>query len=284
MGFCDSDNNEDINQSRLDLGMNVGRKRCFFVGLMFLTWIFWNIALFHCTFIRFFSNNVDDPGHFYGIFREPRYSFDRLYTCVRFLREINGARYASRAFGVLGYMCHTLALIILFFLEGCLVTVRKDLLWKIVQRLTIGSALFSVLIFVMFGWEFCRDPFISCVPGPTGILAIFNIFGLFAAVVLSCLINAPRHPLLSVHWWSSDNSGDDDDVEDQPVVGDMLEGDHENIDSKVGTDDNNQNMDHKAGLDDDHQHIDHKADITPVADLQTTNNTKDEVQGDVLYC
>jgi hypothetical protein len=91
--------------------------------------------------------------------------------------------------------------------------------------LVIVSFVCSVLIFSAFATESCEDADgllysgllysydVKCVPGAGGIIAIFNIVLILAALVISWLACAPGKPVFLVRVYEE---GDDKNV--QPVV------------------------------------------------------------------
>jgi hypothetical protein len=174
-----------------------------------LTWIFWNVAVFHCTFVNLGFEIIDYKQPL-GLFNEPRLEdpddpSSSIYTCMayrpEFKDEFDGALNAARFFGAFGYIVHTLAFFIAIVVMLCLRHDCVPLIWMIVRVLVIVSLVCSLLIFSAFGTEMCADSGTKCSPGGAGIAAIFNIFFIIAVLVFSWLVHAPDRPLLFVRLW-----------------------------------------------------------------------------------
>lgn len=140
---------------------------------------------------------------------------------------MDAAQDASRFFGALGYTVHMIATLIVLLVEIC-VHQRAKLLWAVTRVLMLISMMCSVLIFVAFASEVCRNDWddddverrfedYNCSPGPAGIIAIFNIILILLATILSWIFQAPDHPLYHVRCWASNTeSGEDDGGSSKP--------------------------------------------------------------------
>ena len=114
--------------------------------------------------------------------------------------DMGAGQKAARAFGIMGFMFHTVALFLVVLLEFFMIW-RKGILWNVVRGLTIASGVCSILVFSAFAGD-CDQNGIKCVPGPSGIIGIFNIFVLIAAVTVCFLTSAPVHPIYSITKWN----------------------------------------------------------------------------------
>ena len=107
----------------------------------------------------------------------------------------------TRIFGFLGYAFHSLALITVIALEAfCTYQKSALLLWKCVRLGVISAFICSILLFATFFQETCTTRAFGigfkCAPGPTGIVAIINVFMLVALIVVSQKTDAPTQPTL----------------------------------------------------------------------------------------
>jgi len=164
----------------------------------------------HCTFVRVYPSYGDyNDGLDVGFFSRGAYDGDNRYSCDAIPPgdDVGAALKGGRAFGILGWMAHTLALFMVVAIEGC-VTWRKQLIWNICRGLVISSAVCSVLIFSVFADEDCTEgETIECAPGPSGIIAVINITILMTASVVSYLTDVPNQPFLYVRRWMEGDGG-----------------------------------------------------------------------------
>lgn len=203
-----------------------GKAHYAFVGLLALTWIFWNVAIFHCTFIHLDRDDYSlyDDDLDYGIFtiaQHEVYNDDKIYACVAYppYMDHDGATKSARFFGAMGFIFHTLALLIVLCLELC-VFWRSHLLWRVVRCFTIASLVSSLLIFSIFGTDYAGSfDDNKGVPGGAGTVAIINVFLLCGTMVLAWLINAPENPVFFCrHWTDQDTVQEEGTDKAMPTV------------------------------------------------------------------
>ena len=184
------------------------------MGVLFLSFVCWNVAVFHCSLVRIYPSGDYKGGIDYGLYRAAVYTapadgsnqlFDNpFYTCSAYhsphelFVDVQTIR-TSRAFGVLGIIFQTVALLLVLAVELCLTWRRKHHVWNIVRVCLVMSMICSGLIFVDFSNKLCTDiQDLHCAPGPGGIVAICNMLFTLVAVVLSWVMKAPSHPLYRV--------------------------------------------------------------------------------------
>lgn len=203
----------DIADSTLTLANSRCSDRYIFLGVLFVTWVFWNVAVFHCSFLSIGPKSIDykDRDSF-GIFNAPVYDGSRIYACVRYnpntFKDMDAAENSARFFGAFGYIMHTLAFFMAVLVE-LFVYQKVQLIWTVVRILLIISFICSVLIFSMFGTDGCKnaESNMKCVPGSAGIVAIFNLCLMIGALAMSWFVYAPEHPFFYVRrWQQSDES------------------------------------------------------------------------------
>lgn len=166
---------------------------------LFVTWIFWNVAIFDCSSVRAFREDEDyKDGYDFGLFRQADYdkNGDR-YACIAYHPDMpkNTALNYGRAFGAFGFIFHTLALFLALSMELCLSS-HVEVAWKSVRGLIAASTICSPLIFIALANEDCADDNgLQCRPGPGGIIGICNIFFMIAVMGLSLITKAPLNTL-----------------------------------------------------------------------------------------
>lgn len=118
-----------------------------------------------------------------------------------FHEEMPTAFKLSRAFGLVGYAFHWVALLTVMALEAftfCKMNCTGNhftMLWKLVRVWIVVALPCSIMVFATFFDELCTADldFLSftCAPGPAGIIAIVNVFVLVALIVVSGKTDAP---------------------------------------------------------------------------------------------
>lgn len=115
--------------------------------------------------------------------------------------DIDAGQKAARAFAIMGFMFHTVAFGMVFMMEY-FTTWYKQTMWNVSRGLIVASAVCSALVFSAFAD--CADvDGIKCVPGPSGIIGVFNFFVLIAVIAISFLTSVPQHPVYSVTRWNA---------------------------------------------------------------------------------
>jgi len=180
-------------------------------GLVILSWIFGIVAVASCKFLEINSSD-------FGMFSAYSESRER---CIPYAKDasFDGAENAARAFGVLMNLTLSFAMtfivgIILFIPEGKL----TKILWMVCRGLLPASAVFSVLMFSIFGNDACtEDEFsVDCSTSAAGIIDSLNIFILIACTVLCCLVQPPAEPVFAISIQLSKNvSKEDKEVADK---------------------------------------------------------------------
>mmetsp|Transcript_19764 Transcript_19764/g.23723 ORF Transcript_19764/g.23723 Transcript_19764/m.23723 type:complete len:273 (+) Transcript_19764:83-901(+) len=177
-------------------------------GLVFLSWIFGIVAVASCKFIEINSSD-------YGMFSVYSESRER---CIPYAKDasFDGAESAARAFGVLMSLTLSFAMafivgIMLFIPESML----TKILWMVCRGLLPASAVFSVLMFSIFGNDACTEDSADCSTSGAGIIDSLNVFILIACTVLSCLVQPPTEPVFAISIQLSKNV----DKQDKEVVG-----------------------------------------------------------------
>ena len=182
-----------------------------YLGLIALTWIFWNIAIFHCSFLALgWKSTAYGDREVLGLFNKALredYFEGKIFSCSAYtygerIEYFDAAFKSGRFWGALGYLLHTVAFLVVLSVES-VVYLRKAILWR-VARVCLGiSFLSSILIFSAYGTESCMsseddDSEMTCVPYAAGIIAIWNIVLLLALMVVSFFISVPVNPIFFV--------------------------------------------------------------------------------------
>ena len=178
------------------------KSRRMLIALMFFTWIFWCICVFDCSFMRAVGQNQGySDGFDFGLFSQAEYNSDGdRYGCVAYSPGMRKdvALNAARAFGVFGFIFHTVALLLALLLELCL-SRQTEFIWNTMRGLMIAAMLCSLLVFVALANENCTDENgLNCAPGPGGIVGIFNILMLGVLTGALFITPAPKETLFVV--------------------------------------------------------------------------------------
>ena len=197
---------------------------------LFVTWIFWNVCVFDCSAMRALEQNQDyKDGLDFGLFSRADYDKDGdRYACIAYPPDmpIDVALNAGRAFGVFGFIFHTLASLLALSLELC-VSWHNELAWNTVRGLLVASTVCSLFVFVALANEDCTDDNgLHCAPGPSGIVGIFNILFLVGVVGLSFITPAPKETFFVVkrrHKLAVKADAAEEGPESLPRKGDFVE-------------------------------------------------------------
>lgn len=183
-----------------------------YLGLALVAWFFWNISIFNCTFLAVGAEGMDyAEREVLGIYSQALRvvkgdgSAGKIYTCQASPYS-DAAFNTSRFFSALGYVMHTMAFVIIFFVE-LFVSKRTQKLWLIGRGLWIASSVCLLLVFAVFGSNRCKSGN-TCVPYAAGIIAIWNILVMIGLVCVSWMLCEPSHPVFFVAISKDGNSDD----------------------------------------------------------------------------
>lgn len=185
-------------QSSPSLLVTLSASRLIFPTLLLISWVFWNVSLFHCSLLRiYFSGTGYGDGFGLGPFTSQGGGAGT--SCNAFDSELKDvlptAMKISRALGLTGYAFHSLALLTVIALDAFCTCKNSPLLWKFVRAWVVAAMLCSIFIFAAFFQETCTTSVFglgfTCSPGPAGIVAIVNTFVLVALIVVSRKTDAP---------------------------------------------------------------------------------------------
>lgn len=114
--------------------------------------------------------------------------------------EMPTALKISRAFGITGYVFHSMAMLTVITLEAGCAFKSSTILWTLVRFCVIASMLCSIMLFASFFQELCSVKLLgaiglTCAPGPVGVIAIINVFVLVVLIVVSRKTDAPTKPI-----------------------------------------------------------------------------------------
>ena len=167
-------------------------------SMTLLSMIFSYVGLAGCQFMKVRVDEVDEDFGF-GFFNQVAYDSDGdKFGCLPYDEDTKDDFFsdspwkAGRAFGTLTVMTltfafFTLALVMLFL------DMYKGILWIALRVMYTIAFLTNLFTFSVFAADICSDT--DCTVGPSGGLAIFNIWILIFLIIISWLTLPPPNPV-----------------------------------------------------------------------------------------